>query len=82
MYRAGLELSYYRTWYPGKVKSHLEEPGSYLIENNYNKEVKRTEQHMRPFDHHPIRFHIEYVQEPFFIEDPRRPLHHSKRIVP
>ena len=55
MYRTGPEPNYYNTWYPGKVKSHLEEPKSYLLENNDGKVVRRTEQHIRPYDTLPRR---------------------------
>ena len=52
MYRAGPDpnSTYHSTWYPAKVTSHLEEPKSYLLENNEGKEVRRTEQHIRPYD--------------------------------
>ena len=51
MYRGGPDpdSSYHGTWYPARVTSHLEEPRSYLLENNYSKIVRRTEQHIRPF---------------------------------
>ena len=51
MYRGGPDpnSSYHATWYPARVTSHLEEPRSYLLENNYSKIVRCTEQHIRPF---------------------------------
>ena len=51
MYRGGPEpdSSLHGTWYPARVTSHLEEPRSYLLENNYSKIVRRTEQHIRPY---------------------------------
>ena len=51
MYRGGPDpdSSHHCTRYPGRVTSHLEEPRSYLLENNYSKIVRRTEQHIRPF---------------------------------
>ena len=51
MYRGGPDpdSSYHGTWYPARVTSHLEEPRSYLLENNYSKLVRRTEQHICPF---------------------------------
>ena len=51
MYRGGPDpdSSYHGTWYPARVTSHLEEPRSYLLENNYSKLVRRTEQHIHPF---------------------------------
>ena len=51
MYQGGPdpESSRHSTWYPARVTSHLEEPRSYLLENNYSKIVRRTEQHIRPF---------------------------------
>ena len=57
MYRGGPDpnSSYHCTWYPAKVTSHLEEPRSYLLENNYSKVVRRTEQHIRPFYTPPRR---------------------------
>ena len=68
MYRAGPEPNYYSTWYPAKVKSHLEEPKSYLLENNEGKVVRRTEQHIRPYDTPPRRIRrqieIEYFGPP------------------
>ena len=52
VYRAGPDpnSTYHCTWYPAKVTSLLEEPKSYLLENNEGKEVRRTEQHIRPYE--------------------------------
>ena len=51
MYRGGPDpdSTLHGTWYPARIMSHLEEPRSYLIENNYSKIVRRTEQHIRPY---------------------------------
>ena len=51
MYRGGPDpdSSLHGTWYPARITSHLEEPRSYLLENNYSKIVRRTEQHIRPY---------------------------------
>ena len=51
MYRGGPDpdSSLHATWYPARITSHLEEPRSYLLENNYSKIVRRTEQHIRPY---------------------------------
>ena len=73
MYRGGPdpESSYHYMWYPARVTSHLEEPRSYLLENNYSKVVRRTEQHIRPFYTPPRRSNgrrdridIEYYRAP------------------
>ena len=51
MYRGGPDpdSTLHGTWYPARITSHLEEPRSYLLENNYSKIVRCTEQHIRPF---------------------------------
>ena len=51
MYRGGPDpnSTLHGTWYPARITSHLEKPRSYLLENNYSKIVRRTEQHIRPF---------------------------------
>ena len=70
MYRAGPDpnSSYHYMLYPARVTSHLEEPRSYLLENNYSKVVRRTEQHIRPFYTPPRRndrqIEIEYFKAP------------------
>ena len=75
VYRAGPDpnSTYHSTWYPARVKSHLEEPRSYLLENNESKVVRRTEQHIRPFYTPPRtnsrRIAIEYYEAPEVIAD-------------
>ena len=85
MYRAGPNpnSSYHCTWYPARVTSHLEEPRSYLLENNYSKVVRRTEQHIRPFYTPPRRYNrqidIEYYEAPAVAANKRS---HSTTIGP
>ena len=47
MHRSPPTPGYYTTWYPAKIKTLLQEPKAYLLENKEGKVFRRTEQHIR-----------------------------------
>ena len=50
MHRSPPTPGYYTIWYPAKIKTLLQEPKAYLLENEEGKVFRRTEQHIHLYN--------------------------------